>query len=222
MMTSSTDVASAPDSPIGRVLERCAELAKISDEPGRITRSFLSSAMQRANTRVAGWMEKAGLRTELDAVGNLIGTYPCGKDGAPVLVLGSHLDTVRDAGRYDGVLGVVQALAVAEKLADAALPFDLEIIAFADEEGLRYGIPFLGSQALTGNLGPELLERRDEAGVTMLDPAGFVCVFTVGLGMQAPHRWSCATILCPPPPSSCSPPSAWHEMTKAWLQPSVR
>lgn len=150
-----------------QILARCAALGRISDEPGRITRAFLSPAMEEVTARVAGWMEQAGLDTELDAVGNLIGSHACGRDDAPLLVLGSHLDTVRDAGPYDGVLGVLLALAVVEALAGVPLPFDLEVVAFADEEGLRYGLPFLGSQALIGELDPAFLERRDEDGIAM-------------------------------------------------------
>lgn len=152
----------------GRILERCLELGEISDEPGRLTRWFLSQAMGRVTERVAGWMERAGLETELDNVGNLIGTRRCGIDDARVLVLGSHLDTVRDAGRYDGALGVLLALSVVDEL-DVGLPFDLEVIAFSDEEGLRFGVPFLGSLALTGALDPVLLSRRDHDGISVGD-----------------------------------------------------
>ncbi len=150
-----------------RVLGRCAELARITDEPGRITRSYLSPGMEEANARVARWMQRAGLQTEIDGAGNLIGTYPGREAGAPVLILGSHLDTVRDAGAYDGVLGVLLALATIEGLDGARLPFEVEVVGFADEEGLRFGAPFLGSKGLIGQLEPELLERKDEAGTTM-------------------------------------------------------
>jgi allantoate deiminase len=150
-------------------MERCAKLAQITDEPGRITRGFLSPAMEQVNSLVASWMAEAGLTTELDVVGNLIGTRASGLQDAPVLVLGSHLDTVRDAGRYDGVLGVLLAVAAVERLGNTRLPFDLEVVAFADEEGLRYGVPFLGSQALIGELDPRFLERRDDSEISMRD-----------------------------------------------------
>ncbi|MEM8932856.1 MAG: allantoate amidohydrolase [Acidobacteriota bacterium] len=152
-----------------QVLKRCDELAQISDEPDCITRSFLSPAMDETMTRVAGWMQQAGLSTELDGVGNLIGTRSSGLDDAPVLVLGSHLDTVRDAGRYDGVLGVLLAVAATEHLSAGSLPFDLEVVAFSDEEGLRFGAPFLGSRGLIGALDPELLALCDGDGITMAD-----------------------------------------------------
>lgn len=150
-----------------RILDRCSELAQLTDEPGCITRSFLSPAMDKANTLVASWMQQAGLSTELDAAGNLIGTLSCGRQDAPLLVLGSHLDTVRDAGAYDGILGVLLALAVVENLEETQLPFDLEVIGFSDEEGLRYGVPFLGSRGLIGELDTNFLEKRDKDGVTM-------------------------------------------------------
>lgn len=167
-MSHSPDTTLSEDA-AARVLRRCAELARISDEPGRITRGFLSTAMEEADARVASWMERAGMHAQLDVTGNLIGTYPSPREDAPLLVLGSHLDTVRDAGPYDGVLGVLLALASVEELDGASLPFDIEVVAFADEEGLRYGVPFLGSQALIGELDPAFLERRDEDGVTMAD-----------------------------------------------------
>ena len=151
------------------ILRRCDILAQITEEPGRITRGFLSDAMGEVNTQVAQWMNEAGLTTELDIAGNLIGSRTHGEEEAPLLVLGSHLDTVRDAGRYDGILGVLMAVAVAQAFQDEDLPFDLEIIGFSDEEGLRYGVPFLGSQALIGDLDPAVLSRRDEKGVPMAD-----------------------------------------------------
>lgn len=158
---------SADDEVTDLLLKRCLQLAKITEEPGCITRPFLSDAMDRANAMVATWMGEAGLQTELDGTGNLIGILPAEEQDAPVLVLGSHLDTVRDAGAYDGVLGVLLALAVVEDLKGEPLPFNLEVVAFSDEEGLRYGVPFLGSQALIGEFDPALLARRDAQGISM-------------------------------------------------------
>lgn len=160
-----------------RVLERCVELGEITEEPGRLTRGFLTEAMRRATETVGGWMREAGLETELDNAGNLIGTLRCPRSASAgarsgydpgLLVLGSHLDTVRDAGRYDGTLGVLLAVSLAERLGEA-LPFDVEVVAFSDEEGLRFGVPFLGSRALLGELDPGLLHCRDEAGISILE-----------------------------------------------------
>jgi allantoate deiminase len=135
-----------------RVLERCDALAQISEEPGRLTRRFGTEAMRDANELVAGWMREAGLETREDAVRNLIGR----RGEGPFLMLGSHLDTVVDAGRYDGPLGVLIAIEAAERVAR-----DLEIIGFADEEGCRFGTAYLGSSALTGRFDAAWLDRRD-------------------------------------------------------------
>ena len=155
----------APDTK--EVLERCDRLAEHSDEDDCLTRSFLSKALEDAMITVAGWMQQAGLETERDHAGNLIGSYRCGRVDAPLLVLGSHLDTVRDAGRYDGALGVLLAIAVAERAAKEPLPFDLDVIAFSDEEGLRFGAPFLGSKGLVGALEPGAFELCDGDGISL-------------------------------------------------------
>jgi allantoate deiminase len=148
------------------VLERCDVLARCSEEPGRLTRRFATPALAEARDLVAGWMREAGLEPRCDAVGNLIGR----RDGpGPTLLLGSHLDSVRDAGRYDGPLGVLLALAAAARVRERPLPFALEVVAFADEEGVRYGTAFLGSAVLAGRFEAGWLERRDADGVAMAD-----------------------------------------------------
>jgi allantoate deiminase len=148
------------------VLDRCGLLARCTEEPGRITRRFGTPALAQARDLVADWMRQAGLQPRLDAVGNLIGR----RDGpGATLLLGSHLDTVPDGGRYDGALGVLVALAVAARLASHPLPFALEVAAFSDEEGVRFGTTFLGSALLAGCFDPRWLDRRDRAGVTMAD-----------------------------------------------------
>ena len=145
-----------------RVLERCAELGRISEEGGRLTRRFGTEAMRRANALVGGWMQEAGLTVREDEVGNLIGRRG---EGRP-FVLGSHLDTVRNAGRYDGPLGVVVALAVLER----GFPrVPVEVVGFADEEGVRFGTAYLGSAAMTGRFDPSWLARVDEDGVALAD-----------------------------------------------------
>ncbi|MBE2316246.1 M20/M25/M40 family metallo-hydrolase [Solirubrobacter sp. CPCC 204708] len=126
-----------------RVLERADELAGFTEEPGRITRPLGTAALTGATERVADWMYESGLETATDALGNLVGRRG---EGARLL-MGSHLDSVADAGRYDGVLGVLVALEVAD-----ATHIPLEVVAFADEEGLRYGSTFLGSRAFVGQL----------------------------------------------------------------------
>jgi allantoate deiminase len=146
------------------VLQRCARLGEVSEEPGRLVRRFATPAMREANDLVGGWMREAGLAVRTDAAGNLIGR----RDGdARTLVLGSHLDTVIDAGRYDGPLGVLAAIAVVERLPE--LPFAVEVVGFADEEGARYPTSFLGSSALAGSFRREWLELYDGDGVALAD-----------------------------------------------------
>jgi allantoate deiminase len=151
------------------VMRRAQELGAISEEPGMLSRPFGSGAMRRANELVGGWMRSAGMTVREDAVRNIIGSY--NGDGERVLLLGSHLDTVRDAGRYDGSLGVLVALAIVERLvrSRARLPFAIELAAFADEEGVRFGTTYLGSSAFTGSFDPALLKLVDRDGVTLAD-----------------------------------------------------
>ena len=148
------------------VLERCAALGTISEEPDRLVRRYATPAMREANDLVGGWMRDAGLSVREDAAGNLIGR----RDGpGRTLLLGSHLDTVIDAGRYDGPLGVLAALAVLERIWDRALPYSVELIGFADEEGVRYGTTFLGSSAVAGRFAPAWLALEDADGIAMGD-----------------------------------------------------
>jgi len=148
------------------VLERCARLGEVSEEPGRLVRRYATPAMREANDLVSGWMEAAGLAVSEDAAGNLVGRR-AGAERA--LVLGSHLDTVIDAGRYDGPLGVLAAIALVERLGDTQLPFAVEVVGFADEEGVRYPTAFLGSSAMAGRFAPAWLDLTDADGVTMAD-----------------------------------------------------
>ncbi len=152
-------------------MQRIEALAKISDEPGKITRVFASPAMHRANDQVGKWMRQAGMKTRVDAVGNLIGHYDGIKPGTKILLLGSHLDTVRNAGKFDGPLGVILAIACVEKLhrQKMRLPFALEVVGFCDEEGVRYQTAYLGSKALAGCLDVQDLKRRDADGISMAE-----------------------------------------------------
>lgn len=149
------------------VIERCQYLARCTDEPGAITRPFGSEAMRCAQERVGEWMREAGMTVRRDNVGNLRGRYEGSADAA--LLLGSHLDSVRDAGKYDGPLGVITAIAAIQRLHDTGrrLPFAIEVLAFADEEGLRFGSTYLGSRAVAGTFDVPDLDRSDSGGVTM-------------------------------------------------------
>jgi len=151
------------------VMERIEALARISEEPDRLTRTFCSPAMRQANDLVAGWMREAGMTVSEDAIGNLLGRYPGGNEHAKTFLLGSHLDTVRDAGKFDGPLGVLTAIACVQYLHEQKirLPFTIEVAGFADEEGVRYQTTYLGSKALAGTFKEQDLKRFDARGVTM-------------------------------------------------------
>jgi allantoate deiminase len=148
------------------VLARADELGAISEEPERLVRSFGTPALARAGDRIAGWMEDAGLSVRRDAVGNLIGATAA---AAPPFVLGSHFDTVPNAGRFDGPLGILVALAAVERLSAGGAPpsLPLEVVAFADEEGSRFGTSYLGSAAYTGGFEREWLGLADADGITL-------------------------------------------------------
>ena len=152
-----------------KVMQRCDVLAACTEEPGEITRPFASDAMRRAHQYVREWMREAGMTVTRDNIGNLRARYDGAADAT--LLLGSHLDSVRDAGRYDGPLGVMVAIAAAQRLHDAGmrLPFAIEVLAFADEEGLRFGSTYLGSRAVAGRLDASEVQRTDADGVTMAD-----------------------------------------------------
>jgi allantoate deiminase len=150
-------------------LERCDELAAFSEEPDRLTRPFATPELQQAGEAVRAWMEAAGMTVRRDAIGNLIGRV--GDSARRTLLLGSHLDTVRDAGRYDGMLGVLVAIACLERLREEGreLPYGVEVLGFADEEGVRFGTGYLGSSVVAGRFDTADLERRDADGVTLAD-----------------------------------------------------
>ncbi len=153
----------------GSVMERCELLSKLSEEPHVLTRPYGSRAMGEANEAVARWMREAGMNVRQDAVGNLIGRYEGA--GGGTFVLGSHLDTVRAAGKYDGVLGVLVAVACVQRLhvRGERLPFSVEVVGFADEEGLRFGTAFLGSSVYAGLFDGRLLDLEDGDGESLRD-----------------------------------------------------
>jgi allantoate deiminase len=164
-----------------RVLERIDALASCSAEDGALTRVFLSPQHRAANKLVAGWMREAGLEARGDAIGNVIGRYEGEQPGLPCLMLGSHLDTVRNAGKFDGMLGVITAIECVAALnrTGTRLPFAIEVVGFADEEGVRFQSTLLGSRAVAGTFDQNVLTAVDADGVPMaealrafgLDPA---------------------------------------------------
>src|SRR5215831_6989121 len=138
---------------------RCRSLAECTEEPGFTTRTFLSEPMHEVHARLRAWMEAAGMAVRVDAAGNIRGTHAGTDLDSPRLFIGSHLDTVPRAGAFDGVLGVMLGVALVELLSGHRLPFPVEVIGFSEEEGVRFGIPFIGSRALVGTLDAALLER---------------------------------------------------------------
>lgn len=157
------------------VMERCDLLANFSEELDCITRRFATTPMHQVHKVIGSWFRDIGMTVEIDAVGNLIGRYdPYPHIYGPrprTLLVGSHLDTVRNAGKYDGLLGVMVALACLERLHARReyLPFPIELIGFADEEGLRYPSVYIGSKAITGTFDPRDLNLRDEDGILLAD-----------------------------------------------------
>src|SRR4051812_17568641 len=165
-----------------RIMQRCDALARHSELPGGLTRVFLSPENRAANELVLGWMREAGMDAKLDAIGNCAGRYEGNRPDLPCLMLGSHLDTVRNAGKYDGMLGVVTAIECVHVLNSrkTRLPFALEVLGFGDEEGVRFATTMLGSRAIAGCFDASILEAKDSGGKTIeaalrdfgLDPKG--------------------------------------------------
>ena len=150
-------------------VRRCHVLASCSEEPGVTTRRFLSPPMHDVHAQVRQWMQAAGMTVTVDHAGNVRGVY-LGTSAPPQrLYIGSHLDTVPAAGAFDGILGVMLGLALVESLGGRRLPFAIEVVGFSEEEGVRFGTPFIGSRALAGSLGQDLLARKDAHGHTVVD-----------------------------------------------------
>ncbi|MDP8910105.1 MAG: allantoate amidohydrolase [Chloroflexota bacterium] len=152
-------------------MARADALAGLSEEQGRLTRRSYTDAMRHANAEVAPWMRAAGMDVLQDAAGNLVGRYAASHPGTKTLILGSHLDTVRDAGKYDGPLGILVALAAVDHLnrLGRRLPFAVEIICFADEEGVRFGSAYLGSTVVAGTFDRSYLDLRDDDGISLAE-----------------------------------------------------
>jgi len=130
---------------------------------------FLCDAMAQCHARVSAWMAAAGMVVSVDHAGNLHGVWAGTDADAPRLLVASHLDTVPNAGAFDGILGVLMGVALVEELAGKRLPFAIEVIGFSEEEGTRFGAPFLGSRALLGVLDDSLLARTDAQGLSVAE-----------------------------------------------------
>jgi beta-ureidopropionase / N-carbamoyl-L-amino-acid hydrolase len=161
---------STPDAFGARILALADELARFSETADGLTCTYLSAAHRAVAGQLQAWMADAGMAASIDAVGNVVGRY-AGIDAGRTLILASHYDTVRNAGKYDGRLGILVPLVVIDHLhrAEIRLPFSIEMIAFSEEEGARFAAPYIGSSAVAGRFDGRLLDRRDAAGVTMAD-----------------------------------------------------
>jgi allantoate deiminase len=157
-----------------RTIARCREIAACTEVPGEITRLFLTPSMHEVHALLRGWMEAAGMTVHIDAIGNLHGLWPGSKPESPRLIIGSHLDTVPNAGAFDGILGVVLGVALVESLEGRHLPFAIEVIGFSEEEGVRFSKPFLGSLAFVEKLDSETLARTDQHGISVVEA---ICAF---------------------------------------------
>lgn len=150
---------------VDRLLARCDQLASLSSLADGIQRVYLSDEHRAANVQVESWMREAGLDVRIDAVGNVIGRL--GAPGKPTLLIGSHLDTVPYAGRYDGILGVLLGIELVGDLDQEPLPFAIEVIGFAEEEGVRFGTTLMTSRALAGTWDDAWLSLTDAQGISL-------------------------------------------------------
>ncbi|GAB4039247.1 allantoate amidohydrolase [Spirosoma jeollabukense] len=153
------------------VLDKINKLALLSDDPTCINRTFGTTAFQQGSRLIQTWMQDIGLQTRVDAIGNVRGRFVSPIVGAKTIVIASHMDTVVNAGKFDGPLGVIMGLYLIDNLIRSGkiLPFTLELIAFSDEEGVRFHTTYLGSKVVAGSFDPSLLDRKDESGTSLGD-----------------------------------------------------
>ncbi len=149
------------------MIARCRKLASFSEDASGTRRTFLSPPMRDCHRELSSWMKSLDMKVSVDAVGNLRGFYAGASPSAPRLLIGSHLDTVPNAGAFDGILGVLLAIGLVESLRGQKLPFGIEVVGFSEEEGVRFGVPFIGSRALVGRVDEELLGRKDANGISV-------------------------------------------------------
>jgi allantoate deiminase len=151
------------------ILKQADVLATLTEDAPRVTRTYCSKEHKLAGDYLIGLMRDAGMNADYDAFGNIVGRYEAGVPFAPVVMTGSHQDSVRNAGKYDGLFGILSPIACVKALnaQGKRLPYTLEIVGFGDEEGVRFGVTLIGSKAMAGNFDPAWLEKKDANGVTM-------------------------------------------------------
>ncbi|MEO9210019.1 MAG: M20 family metallo-hydrolase, partial [Ginsengibacter sp.] len=152
-----------------KIQERIQSLGACSDDPSCVNRTFGTKAFKEGSDQIANWMREAGLQTHVDNIGNVIGLLVSSNPDAKTFVIGSHFDTVMNAGKFDGPLGIIMGIDLAENIIQKKmdLPFHLEIIAFSEEEGVRFHAAYLGSKVLVGNFEQSLFARKDEDGTSL-------------------------------------------------------
>ncbi|MFH0297346.1 allantoate amidohydrolase [Bradyrhizobium sp. 31Argb] len=164
------------------IVARIDQLAAISETPEHLARIYLTPEHRKAADLLLSWMREAGMSAHLDAIGNVCGRYEGERPGLPCLMLGSHYDTVRDAGKWDGPLGLITAISCVADLnrRGCRLPFAIEVTGFADEEGVRFASTLLGSRAVAGTFDESVLNARDNAGISMREAM-------IALGLDPDH-----------------------------------
>jgi allantoate deiminase len=149
------------------VISRCRKLTSFSEDSASTRRTFLSPPMREVHREIATWLAPLGVQTQQDAAGNLRAVYPAEEPSAPRLLIGSHLDTVPNAGAYDGILGVVLAVALLQGVGGRRFCYAIEVVGFSEEEGVRFRTPFIGSRALVGRVNSDLLDTQDARGISL-------------------------------------------------------
>ena len=153
------------------IMARCEQLAQHTEEPGRLTRTYLTPVQRAAADTLIGWMRDAGMSARIDEAGNVVGRYEGAQPNARTLLTGSHFDTVVNAGKYDGNYGVIAPIACVKALhaQNLRLPYAIEVIGFAEEEGVRYKTTMMGSKAIAGTYDLATLKLTDRAGISVAE-----------------------------------------------------
>src|SRR5579862_1972967 len=169
--TSSISAAGAGSALGTRILVMAERLARFSESPDGLTCTFMTPAHRATAAEIRNLMNAAGAPAHIDVVGNVVGRYASARADAGSLIVGSHYDTVRNAGKYDGRLGILTAVVAVEELRrrNVALPFHLDIVGFSEEEGVRFSAPYLGSAAIAGRFDASMIKRRDASGQSLAE-----------------------------------------------------
>lgn len=204
-----------------KIFSRIGELASVSEVPGSITRVFGTPSFLEGAAMVLRWMQEAGLESRIDAIGNVRGILRCGNATAKTFVIASHIDTVRNAGRFDGPLGVLAGLDQLEELIRSGreIPFHIELIAFSDEEGVRFQTTYLGSKVVAGHFDEATLERKDGSGVSLREVLNQLSDSADGTGR--PPAPPASQLLAPPASGSPAPLASSYEIMGRLRQEAI-